>query len=653
MASSLPGIAAPFIQVGSTRGVALSTRDELLTRQALYDASRGKWNDGKAEIALTHDRLAQDLYFWLYYVKDAGIVDFRHVAAILQNHPDWPRQGSLRIIAEKAMPPNMSDDDVAAWFDRFPPKTFDGLGRYLAALQREGRTDKISKTVGDWWRTASLTPDEQARLYNSYGRYIAPHDNLVRLNGQLTAGAYANARIIARMIGHGYPSLVEARIALAQDQPGADGMVDSVPSDLQRDPGLLYERLHWRRVHNYDVGAMEMLHNAPPSDTIPNLEDWYTERQILARRLMAQGQYQSAYLLVADHIEDNGQAVTQAEFLAGWLALEYLKDPWKAFQHFEALYKESDTPNSRSRAAYWAGRASDALNHPEIGRKWYQVASKSQTAFYGQLAIGRLSNEYKPPQEMPPQRTVAGQNAFNRLDMVQAARLLHQAGFRNETSEFLNALSDSVTTPEQYLYVAELSRDLDHLSNAVRIARKGLQKGIFLMDAAFPTILKDMRGVTVEWALVHGIIRQESSFDYTALSPVGARGLMQLMPGTADMMARKLGLPQRVDELTTDPNYNIRLGSAYLQMLLNKYNGSYPLAVAAYNGGPGRVDGWLRQYGDPRAGQIDIVDWIELIPITETRNYVQRVLEGVYIYRIKLRDVQKSYSGPMTDSFDR
>lgn len=645
---------AEVADVESSRGVMLSAHDQALSAEAFRLAGRGKWGQAKGVIDPVSSQFADDLFFWLYYLKSGGPVDFRHVAAILRNHPDWPKQGAMRVIAEKAMPPNMADADIIAWFQDFPPKTFDALFRYLAALHRSNRDDDGAKVAVTWWRGNSMTPDQQVRLYNSYGAYFTLADNLARLNSQLLQGAVSNARAIAIVLGRGYPALVDARIALMQNAPNAPSLVENVPSSLQGDPGLLFQRVRYRRMHNDDLGAVQLLNDAPDFDRLPNPEDWWNERQIVARHLMSRGDTRTAYDLVSQHIDDDGSAFTQAEFLAGWLALIGNHQPFRAFEHFNALYKNSDTPSGKSRAAYWAGRASESLNHPEIARQWYQTAARHQTTFYGQLAIGRLDEQDRPLQQTPPPRTVSGLNAFNRLDMAQAARLLNQAGFRQETTDFLNALSDTVQTPEQYGYVADLSRELDHLQNAVRIAKKGLNKGVFLMDAAFPTILKRMRGVRTEWALVHGIIRQESQFDYTAVSPVGARGMMQVMPATAAGVARKIGLYYRPDALTSDPDYNIKIGSAYLDELVQRYNGSYPLAVAAYNAGPGRVNQWLSDIGDPRpGGNMDYIDWIEQIPITETRNYVQRVLEAVYIYRIKLRGAQESYNGPLDMALDR
>lgn len=636
--------AEKFVDVESSKGVALSAKDQALTRQALSAARNGRWAEGKKTISMVKSPLAARIFFWEYYTRNPNVGQFRGITQLLRESPDWPKQRTLRIAAEKAMPDGLSDAEVTRWFDDFPPKTADGMERYLAALKRQGRTEDLKKNVSDWWRTSALTPDQQSLIYNTYGMYLTKTDHLARLNTQMAAKSFTNARTIARMLGHGYPALVEARVALAMNAGTVERLVDSVPPNLRNDPGLMYERAKWRRINNFDIGAIEILHNQPPG--VSNPEDWWVERQILARRLIERNDYKSAYLLVSDHRLDAGKSYAEAEFMSGWLALRYLKEPWKAFEHFEALYNKTETALSRSRGAYWAGRASDALKHPEIARQWYQTAAGNQTTFYGQLAIARLDQQYRPPQQKAPVKTVAGQAEFNRLDMVQAARLLNQAGFRDDTTEFLNALADKTTKPEHYLYLAELSRDLDHLQNAVKIAKKGLQKNIILMDHAFPTILQRMRSVTIEWALVHALIRQESAFDYAALSPVGARGLMQLMPATAAETARKNGISLGKDGLS-NPDKNVQLGSAYLKQLLNRYDGSYPLALAAYNGGMGRVDKWLNEYGDPRTGKVDIVDWIEQIPISETRNYVQRVLEAVYIYRIKLHGVQTSFNAPI------
>jgi soluble lytic murein transglycosylase len=590
-----------------------------------------------------HNPLAQKIYSWLYYSETDRPVEFERIAYFIRHNPDWPGQGKMILAAEKSMPDNLPDAEAARWFAQYPPRTAAGMSRYAMYLLQTKQDALAVSKLNDWWKTALITPEEQAMTIGRFGELFSRESNLARFGMLLMEHQYGNARLLARMLGRGYPELAEARIALIENSPGVDRLVEDVPSQLQNDPGLLLERLRFRRRNNDDYGALEILHNMPPMTIIPNPDEWWTERHILARRLIGNRQYESAYLLVNKSQQSTGSGFAEAEFLAGWLALEFLHQPWPAFEHFEALYNGTTTPVSRARAAYWAGKASAALGHPEIARQWYQSAARWQTTFYGQLSVGALDPADRPPLQTPPPRTFSGQQAFYARDMAQAAKILNAAGMRDETSELLMALADTAKTPEEYRLSAEFAEELGHRYNAVKIARKGLAKNILLMDQSYPTMLSWMRPVEIEWSLVHAVIRQESSFDDQAVSPSGARGLMQLMPATAAEVARKNDVSYGGEgSLTGDPARNIKLGSLYMKGLLDKYDNSYALAVAAYNAGPRRVGEWLQTNGDPRARQISLIDWIEMIPVAETRNYVQRVLESVYIYRQRLAPVQKA-----------
>lgn len=638
--------------VDKIEGGLMPAADRTAIHQALQAVKRQDWKNAQALIARTKDPLAAKIYDWLYYTRTAGPVQFNKLAAFIRKNPSWPMQGKMRLAAEKNMPAGLPDADVIAWYDSYAPLTPDGMERYLRALLKSGDKEKAAEKFRAWWKTAQLEPAQQSAFASRYASLLDAKTNIARFGVLLARQQYTNARGIARLIGKGYPALAEARIALTEGKAGVDTVIATVPRNLQNDPGLLLARLKWRRRNDNEFGALEILHNMPPIDTIANPDDWWAERRTLIRRMMVDGRYESAYLLADAHKQAEGVSFAEASFLAGWLALK-VNRPWQAFEHFEALYSRTSTPISRSRGAYWAGRASEALGHVEIAREWYRAAARYQTAFYGQAAIGKLADEYKPPQQLPPEKTVAKEQAFDRREMVQAVRILNGAGFRAETDAFLDALSEEVVTPEDYLLVADLALAVNHNHKSVRLAKKGLQKGILMMDQAYPTILRRMKKVDAEWALVHALIRQESAFDDQARSPVGARGLMQLMPATAKQVAQKYKMTVNTDWLTSNPDYNIRLGSLYLQQMLDRFGGSYPLALAAYNAGPSRVDQWLKEYGDPRNGKIDMIDWIEMIPFEETRNYVQRVLEGTYIYRIKLNNVQKSFKAPLHVAYER
>ncbi len=620
---------------------ALSGEDAALTHQALLAVQKKQWGSAERQIARTRNPLSAKLFYWLKYTEGAGDVQFNRLAAFIRANPDWPSQGTLQLRAEKNMPRDLSDRAVIAWFSDYAPRTPDGMNRYLSALKNTGRTAELEKQARHWWRETLLTPAQQVDFLRAYGAMLDRDSHIRRLDTLLFAEHYTNARSLAMLLGGGYPALADARIALSEDKSGIDHLIAKVPGVLKDDPGLAFERLRWRRRHDLDYRAMEILHRPPPVEKISNPADWWRERHIIARRLMEEKHYKSAYLLVSEHMQEEGLPFAQAEFLAGFLALRFLDEPWRAFEHFEALYHRTKTPLSRARGAYWAARASEALKYDEIAQHWYQVAARYPTAYYGQQAQKYLQIAYREPERVPPQGSEPGRSAFEGKEMVQMARILQNANMWEEVTDFLNALARQTQTPEEYLYVADLARELKHYHNAIAIAKQGLGRNIFLMDHAYPTLLSYMKGIDADWALVHGVIRQESAFNQKAVSPAGARGLMQLMPATARDVARKEGVSHATEWLTNNPAHNIRLGAGYLTQMLERYDGSYPLAVAAYNGGPGRVDRWLKEWGDPRKGGIAMEDWMELIPVYETRNYVQRVLEGAYVYHVKLGDVQR------------
>lgn len=636
-----------------TPKVAMTKENRQLIMQGLQAVKQKRWTEARQIFAQTQDKSAIALYDWLYFTRTEGSVEFSRISEFIKDHPDWPRQDALKELAEKSMPEGMAEAEVASWFNQYEPQSAEGMNRYAQALINQGQGTQAKQKLEDWWPKARLDNQQQATFIRRYGDMISDDVHVARFNTTLFRKQYTNARALATIIGKGYPALVEARIGLAENTPGVDRLVNAVPAQLQDDPGFMLERLRWRRKNNMDFGAIEILHKMPPAAQIPNMNDWWKERNIMARRLIDKKDYKSAYLVVSKHGMKEGADFAAAEFMAGWLALRFNKQADKAFNHFEALYNGTSTPISKSRGAYWAGKASTILGRDDVARQWFQTAARYQTAYYGQMAIAELQAEHRPSQQLPPERTISAESRFQSKSIVKATRYLHQAGgYRKEVTEFLDTMASNIQDPEEYLLSADLAVTLDHPHNAVRIGKKGLEKNIMMVDYAFPTILPRMKSVTQEWALVHGLIRQESQFDREAQSPVGARGLMQLMPATAREVARKKGLAHQTDWLLTRPDHNIALGTTYLDQLIRRYDGSYPLALAAYNGGMGNVDKWIARYGDPRTGAIDMIDWIELIPFDETRNYVQRVMESTYIYRLKMKAIQKSANTPLHVSVD-
>jgi soluble lytic murein transglycosylase len=565
---------------------------------------------------------------WLGLYKGESAADYKTISAFIRNHPDFPAMNRLREAAEKAMPGIMPDDEIMEWFTQNPPQTTFGMKIYAGVLIRRGQAQLAHEKINEWWASSNLTPNDQSKGYMAFATYLDKSSHEDRLRRLLHKQQYTNARNLAEALGASYMSLTDARIALQTGKGNVDGLVNRVPALLQNDEGLLYDRLKWRRKADNNSGSIEILAKQPVSAKLYSGEDWGKERGIIVRRLFEEKKYAMAYRLSANHGIQEGPGFASNEWMAGWLALEYLKKPWEAFQHFERLYHNVGTPISKSRAAYWAGLASDRLGHPEIARKWYDVGARHSTTFYGQLSSEKLGRPDKITNV-----SVASSN-MKSSDLAVAARWLRKNGYKSEAGIFLNKMIELSKTPEDFAATASLADELSMKNISIKAAQECEKStGRVMVGYAFPKIEKYMNDVDVEWALVHALVRQESRYDTEAVSSAGARGLMQLMPATAKEVAQKAGLRHDPKWLISKPEHNVALGTRYLQKLLNKYNGNYAMALAAYNAGPSRVDRWVVEIGDPRRPDTDLINWIEMIPIYETRNYVQRVLEGVYVYR--------------------
>lgn len=619
------------------------------TIAALADYKNGKKEEARQKFARAKDPLAAKIYHWLILSdqshKDLNKQLFIRLSHFIRQNPEWPDIRKMRTRAEESMPEDLPNAEVLAWYEDFPPETAYGMGRYMDSLVIEGQHEKARALMVEWWSQTLTSREQQVEIFKKYGSFLTLEAHKRRFDNLLFNKQYDNARAIADLLGQGYPALAEARIALSQQKTsGLAKRIDAVPVYLKDDPGLLYERLQWRRKRDLDKGALEILRKTPDASKISNPKDWWAERHIMIRRLLDEADYDGAYELASQHVQTDGFAFAQAQWLAGWLALRFVNKPTEAYERFSALYPKVSTPVSRARAAYWSGRAADALGQDKLAQDWYQKAADFQTVFYGQLASVHLSRQASKDildDRKVPKISTSEKKSFEKNELVQASELFRKVGMKDRAEDFLFAFLRQQETPRAYRFAAELAGKHKDFSTTIKIAKKATRDGLFLTKQSYPTITKHLHGVdSPEWALIHAVIRQESVFDPKAKSHAGALGLMQLLPSTAKEVARKSNLKYRKSWLTSKPKYNIQLGSAYLTRLLEAYDGDYAMSVAAYNAGPGRVRNWISTFGDPRLGEVDLIDWIELIPIYETRNYVQRVLEGTYVYRYRLEGVQ-------------
>jgi soluble lytic murein transglycosylase len=614
---------------------------------ALKAADHGDWAQLNQLRRSTSNVAAVKTLNWFAYSRGSSLVNFEEISNFIVKNQDWPALSILRREAEERLSKNTSDVVFLKYAKDNVPSAANAMDRYLRVLIARGKSNDAKRIVLKWWPEARLTREEQKNIYARYGHFLNRKAHASRLKALMYKSQYSNAEAIADVLGGRYSALVSARKALKKKSKNANALLSKVPSTLQSDEGLLFDRLQWRRKNNLDSGAIEILNKSPRANKMYSAKGWWRERHIIARRLIERKQYKAAYRLTSSHKQTEGFPMIQAEWVSGWLALRFVKEPWKAFEHFEKIYNNSNSPLSKSRGAYWAGRASEALKHGEVATQWYNVAAAYKETYYGQLAAEKMGKRVQLPSRIKPNVSTAARTQFKNNALVKAASWLHAAGLQRDADLFLLRLAKNAKDQTDYLQTIQLADKLGRSNIGIKIAQDlQREKGLAFYQYLYPTLVNELRKIKdVEWAFINAIIRQESRFDQKAKSPAGARGLMQLMPATARETARKAGVAHQTAWLTMRPSHNIYLGSRYLGQMRDRFGGEYAYAAAAYNAGPGRVDRWLREFGDPRRGEIDFLDWVELIPIYETRNYVQRVLEGVYVYRDQLRHQQKTVNG--------
>jgi soluble lytic murein transglycosylase len=617
----------------STRN-GLGAGDRGRLESGLAAAKRKQWKRVRQLASKMSDPVAAKILRWRYYSGGDDAIDFMTLARFIVENPDWPRQKALMRKAEKAMGDDVGDADRVAWFTKYPPVSTEGQQSLAEVLLRRGKEIEAVKWLRYIWIEGDLAHKESRQFYNRYKGHLTKDDHLARLDRLLWAGHRASARRMLPLVPPGWRRLAEARLALMVGSPGVNSAIARVPKELLGDPGLAYQRVRWRRQRDKHDSAQDLL-GALPGDPGPKPEKWWVERRIQIRKLLEVGNADGAYALAGGHGQTPGTgAYAEAEWLAGWIALRFLKNYPGAARHFQQLHKAVKYPISRARAAYWRARAAAAMAQGNHATRWYRTAAKYPTTYYGQLATEALDAKAKLHLRPTPPPRPEQWLGFKRRDAVKAAAILGELRDWTLFRSFVFHLAKQVKSPAERMMVAGLAAEFRRFDLGVRVAKIAKRSSERIVEYGYPVFR--LPKITVEDALVFAIMRQESEFSATAVSPAGARGLMQLMPATAREVSRALRLRYSSGRLLSDPDYNVRLGAAYIGQMLKDFNGSYPLAIAAYNAGPGRAREWIRKLGDPRDGSVDVIDWIEAIPFNETRNYVQRVLEGLQVYRQRL-----------------
>ncbi len=640
-----PAGAQPARQ-GSAAGGAVDAR--AAGRNALAHANAGRWRE--AEAAAAHaDPLVAKIVAWMH-LQLAGGGTAWEVASFVLDNPDWPLQDLLARRAEEALETSPDDDLALRFFARRPARTLDGFQRHADALRRANKPAEADALLARGWAEAAADPNAEPGYLERNGALLNAGHHYQRFNRLTLPREVGSAWRLLPLLPGDRQASAAARIAYAADRAEAEELAGA-----PHDAGLAMYRARWLRRRNRDTEAYDALKAGEGDQAAlpaPLARAVWEERQVLARKLLRLNDAQAAYAVAANH----GQAAPteqhqEAEFLAGFIALRRLEQPAKAAQHFRKLAEQSRSVITRARSAYWQGRAAQAAGDNAKAREHYTAGAALPLAFYGQLSaialgVNGAALSQRIAQAAPPLASTAEARALERRELARVVLLLSELGDNRRTRTFLLRLEELAETPGEKALVARLAHRIGRPDHAIWVVRRAGISGAMLLEEGWPTPYAAPSDA-VDPALVFSITRQESNFDPDAVSPSNARGLMQLLPATAMQVARRLGLRHDTAMLTGNPHHNMRLGTAYIEQMVNQFSGAVPLAVAAYNAGPGRVTEWVGTYGDPRAGFLTMLDWMEQIPFGETRNYVQRVLENMAVYRARDPALQ-AQDHPMT-----
>ncbi|MEX0285459.1 MAG: lytic transglycosylase domain-containing protein [Paracoccaceae bacterium] len=601
--------------------------------EAVQKMRGSAWDDAAAIVA-EDGAVAQDIVEW--HRLRAGLGSYDEVAAFLERRPDWPGLEWLRRKNEHALD-QATPDQVLAFFGDEQPQTAEGTLSYARALIAKGEAGEAEASLVLAWRTMPMGSKVQAEFLRRHKDLVKPHHN-ARLDRLLWDKHRQSTARTLPLADDGHRALAEARLALQRLDGGVDTLIGKVPEELQSAPGLAHDRFEWRiRKNRREDAKLLLLERSQSADLLGEPDKWARRRRDLARHEMRNGDPARAYEIASRHYLVDGSDFADLEWLSGYLALRYLNDPASALFHFQRFDGAVFTPISKGRAGYWIGRAHEALGDEEKAQAAYKYGAQYQTSFYGLLAAEEAGLPFDPALATPPQLPPWREAAFLQSSVFEAGLLLLAAGDLNLAERFLTHLAESLPS-EQIAQLGLMSMEMNHAHLAVMIGKRAARQGIVVVEPYYALHPVGEMELPMAPEMNLAIARRESEFDPIVVSGAGARGLMQVMPATARNVASGMGIlaQHSTDRLLTEWRYNAKLGANYLAGLAATFDGNVVMMSAGYNAGPGRPIRWMDTYGDPRAGGVDIVDWIEHIPFNETRNYVMRVTESLPVYRARL-----------------
>ena len=613
-------------------------KDFALAKKAISEMKQAKWPNALKTAKKARDKSIYNFIQWRHLLTKGNKASYYDYKTFIDKNEDYPRIGRVKYLAEhKLSTDSISPKKIIDWFG--PNDPLSGFGKMILGESYilEGNKQKGIFLIKEGWITAELSKSELRFYRKKFKKYLNADDYIKRADYLAWNNKYWDLKRLLRYLPKDYELLYTARQLLMSKSYGVDNAISRVPSKFKNDAGLNYDRLKWRRKRGRVDSSLEILLKVKNTkDYLVRPDKWWIEREIISRSLIYKKKYELAYKVASNHALTEGAEYAAAEWMSGWIALSFLDDPLLAKDHFENFYNNVGYPISTSRGAYWLAKTFEKLGKNDLAIQWFEKAANFLTTYYGQLAFMELypNETFELSKDMEVSKDY--RDYFFKKELVKTIYLLDELNEDKYTKHILRHLANDNIDNGSEILAAELATNIDRFDFAIQIAKIASYEKRFHNKYNYPIIStpKYINGRKIpDTAFILSIIRQESEFDLSANSHAGAKGLMQLMPYTAKVVAKQAKLPYSKSRLTKDAEYNINLGSHYIAGLILDYDGAYPFAIAAYNAGPKRVRYWKKINKDPQKKQIDYVDWIELIKFKETRNYVQRVLENYNVYR--------------------
>ena len=621
----------------------LNKKDFVRAKETIKFIKEKKWNSALKSAQKVKDSEFRKLITWMHLKTTRNGASFNEYKKFIEQNDYYPRINRIRYLAEeKIYLRNNSPTSIINWFEKYPP--LGGLGKIklAEAYLEQGRLNEVKKLVKEGWVTAEIRKNDLGYYRAKFKKFLSSDDHIKRADHLAWERKYWDLKRMLKYLPTDQRALYNARQILMSSSYGVDNAIAKVPQYLKKDPGLEFDRLRWRNRRGRLEGSLEILfQNANRTETqMVRPDKWWEQRESVTRSLIYKKRYKTAYKVSSEHSLSSGPSFAEAEWLSGWIALTFLKSPEYAINHFENFYNNVGYPISLARGAFWLGVSYEQLKENDAANKFFSEAAKFPMTYYGQLAFNKINPGGNFELKDQSIFNKEYEKEFKKNKLIKHVILLHELDASQYAKDILKHLAELNIEKGSEVLAAELSTSIERYDFAIQISKKASYEKRFYNKYNYPVIAtpkvvnnKQMPNQEI----VLAIIRQESEFDRKANSWAGARGMMQLMKYTAKIVAKQAKLPYSISRLTADPEYNIKLGSYYFNGLLNDYNGVFPFAIAAYNAGPNRVKTWRRVNGDPSKGQISYVNWIEQIRFEETRNYVQRVLENINVYKYILR----------------